>query len=273
MKRFLYGTTAMVVAGLTAGNASAASGLKLGIAGFFRNSIGASWGNGPQATFPATTTGGAPAPGVSTAGLNSFGRQDVSMRQEIRVNFTGETTLDNGITVGVLVGLNGENVMKSGSNTQINRAYADFSGRFGMIRIGETNSALGTDCVSDPGNVTSNFGVNSPDESFSNVGLGVRRNQVTGTITPSQTAGYVATVGVAPVGEIGTCFGLESKGNRSNKNSLFFPLLRRPHLRRLLHPGGRQPLRRRRHHLWDRCHRAHRRRRHRHPRSGCRLRA
>jgi hypothetical protein len=36
------------------------------------------------------------------------------MRQEIRVNFTGETTLDNGVTVGILVGLNGENVAKSG---------------------------------------------------------------------------------------------------------------------------------------------------------------
>jgi outer membrane protein OmpU len=218
MKRILYGTTAMVVAGLTAGDASAASGLKLGITGFFRNAIGASWGNGPQATFPAV----APAVGFSTAGLNSFGRQDVSMRQEIRVNFTGETTLDNGITVGVLVGLNGENVMKSGNTTQINRAYADFSGRFGMVRIGETDSALGTDCVADPGNVTSNFGVNSPNESFSNVGYGVVRNQFTGTITPGQTA-FGGTVGVAPVGEIGTCFGLESKGNRSNKILYFSP--------------------------------------------------
>ena len=52
MRRILCGTTALVVAGLTAGNASAASGLKLGITGFFRNAIGASWGNGPQATFP-----------------------------------------------------------------------------------------------------------------------------------------------------------------------------------------------------------------------------
>ena len=95
------------------------------------------------------------------------------MRQEIRINFTGQTTLDNGITVGVLVGLNGENVAKSGSTTQVNRAYADFSGKFGLVRVGEANSALVTDCVGDPGNVTSNFGVNSPNESFSNVGLAV----------------------------------------------------------------------------------------------------
>ena len=210
MRRVLCGTTALVAASLVAGEASAASGLQLGINGFFRNVIGASWGNGPMANVP--TLGGA----YSSAGLNSFGRQDVSMRQEIRVNFTGETTLDNGITVGVLVGLNGENVMKSGSSNQINRAYADFSGKFGLIRIGETDSALGTDCVTDPGNVTSNFGVNSPNESFSNVGLAISRNQFTHVNTP-------ATFGVAPVGDIGTCFGLEANGNKGNKIEYFSP--------------------------------------------------
>jgi len=199
MRRVLFGTTALVAAGLAAGEASAASGLKLGITGFYRNAIGAAWGNEPAASI-----GG----GLGTAGLNSFGRQDVSMRQEIRINFTGQTTLDNGITVGVLVGLNGENVAKSGSTTQVNRAYADFSGKFGLVRVGEANSALVTDCVSDPGNVTSNFGVNSPNESFSNVGLAV---------TDFKTGGgsnLPATIGVAPVGSIGTCFGIEGKGNK-----------------------------------------------------------
>ncbi len=199
MRRVLYGTTALVAAGLAAGEASAASGLKLGITGFYRNAIGAAWGNEPAASI-----GGGP----GTFGLNSFGRQDVSMRQEIRINFTGQTTLDNGITVGVLVGLNGENVAKSGSTTQVNRAYADFSGKFGLVRVGEANSALVTDCVSDPGNVTSNFGVNSPNESFSNVGLAV---------TDFKTGGgfnLPATIGVAPVGSIGTCFGIEGKGNK-----------------------------------------------------------
>ena len=209
MKRVLYGTTALVAASLVAGPALAASGLQLGINGFFRNAIGASWGNGPMANVPTAN-------GYSSAGLNTFDKQDVSMRQEIRINFTGETTLDNGITVGVLVGLNGENVAKSGSSNQINRAYADFSGKFGLIRVGETDSALGTDCVQDPGNVTSNFGVNSPNESFSNVGLGMFRNQFTHVNTP-------ATVGVAPVGEIGTCYGLEANGDRGNKIEYFSP--------------------------------------------------
>ena len=60
MRRILCGTTALVVAGLTAGNASAASGLKLGITGFFRNAIGASWGNGPQVNIPLPPTAAAP---------------------------------------------------------------------------------------------------------------------------------------------------------------------------------------------------------------------
>ena len=216
MRKVLYGTTALVAAGLVAGEASAASGLKLGITGFYRNAIGGSFGNSPTTqhfgTGPVATPGGA---GITTSGLGNFDRQNVSMRQEIRVNFTGQTTLDNGITVGVLVGLNGESVAKSGSTTQVNRAYADFSGKFGLVRVGEANSALVTDCVGDPGNVTSNFGVNSPNESYSNVGFAQSRNQNTGVANVSNSAaGYFSTFGVAPMGSIGTCFGIESKGNK-----------------------------------------------------------
>src|SRR5690242_3497424 len=207
MKKVLYGTTALVAAGLVAGEASAASGLKLGITGFYRNAIGGTFGNSPTTQYPLGSGPGGNGVGTTTAGLGNFNRQNVSMRQEIRVNFTGQTTLDNGITVGVLVGLNGENVAKSGSTTQVNRAYADFSGKFGLVRVGEANSALVTDCVGDPGNVTSNFGVNSPNESFSNVGLAVLDDKAGGF----NAAG---TVGVAPVGSIGTCFGIESKGNK-----------------------------------------------------------
>jgi len=57
MKKVLYGTTALVAAGLVAGEASAASGLKLGITGFYRNAIGGTIGNGPSTQIP-TTAGG-----------------------------------------------------------------------------------------------------------------------------------------------------------------------------------------------------------------------
>jgi outer membrane protein OmpU len=197
---------------LVAGEATAAGGLQLGITGFYRNGIGGSFGNSPT-TQHIVTVGGIPS--VSTAGLGNFDRQNVSMRQQIRVNFTGKTTLDNGITVGVLVGLDAENVAKSDSTSQINRAYADFSGKFGQIRIGEAYSALVTDCIMDPGNVTSQFGVNSPENSFSNVGFAQIRNQTLHTANVSNSpASYFSTFGVAPMGSIGTCFGIESKGNK-----------------------------------------------------------
>ncbi len=209
MKKVLYGTTALVAAGLAAGEASAASGLKLGIAGFYNNSIGGSFGNAPTTQL---LSGGV---GVTTAGLGNFDRQAVSMRQEIRVDFTGQTTLDNGITVTVLVRLNGESVAKSGSDEQYDRAYADFSGKFGLIRIGEADSALVTDCIADPGNVTTNFGVNSPNKSYSDVGFAQRRNKTRRTADVSNSPlGYFSTFGVAPMGSIGTCFGIEERGNK-----------------------------------------------------------
>ncbi len=136
MKKVLCGTTALVAAGVVVGDASAASGLKLGISGYYRNSIGGSFGNSPATQHVNAT-------GISTAGLGNFDRQNLSMRQEIRVNFTGKTTLDNGITVRVLIGLNGENVAKSSALPQYNRAYADFNGKFGLVRIGEASSCPG----------------------------------------------------------------------------------------------------------------------------------
>ena len=144
MRRILTGTTALVAASALAGRVEAGSALQLGISGFYRNSIGVQWGNSPG----AVTTGG------SFVGYGDNNRTTAAMRQEIRINFSGSTTLDNGITVGVLVGLNGENVQKSGSLDQIYNSYAYFNGTFGQIRIGETDSALVTNCVLDPGNVT-----------------------------------------------------------------------------------------------------------------------
>src|SRR5262249_40661471 len=74
---------------------------------------------------------------------------------------------------------------------------------------------LQTDCVGDPGNVTANFGVNSPSNSFSNVGFAQFRNQTTGTANvDNTTTAYFSTFGVAPMGSIGTCYGLEQKGNK-----------------------------------------------------------
>jgi len=195
MKKALYGTTALVAAAVIAGQADAASGLKLGITGFYRGAIGASFGDSNQ-FFPG-----------SDDGTGMWGRNNVAFRQEVRVNFTGSTTLDNGITVGVLVGLNAGGADRTGSNVsaRINRAYMDLSGKFGQIRFGDANSAYQSMCVGDPGNVTANFGLNSPNESFTNAGRRMTSSHATrnlGTFMPTAVSGA------------GTCFGLETRNTK-----------------------------------------------------------
>jgi outer membrane protein OmpU len=208
MKKVLYGTTALVAAGLAAGQADAASGLKLGITGFYRGAGGTVIG-GEGSLGPVFTGAGGKAP--SALAFGDYGRTGGGFRQEIRLNFTGETTLDNGLTVGVLVGINGENLINVNSKTTPQkRSYVDFKGKFGDFRFGEYESADTTDCVGDPGNVTANFGVNSPNESFANGGRGYK--QFSGTAGRLPVAN--GTVGVAPFGSIGTCFGIESRGTK-----------------------------------------------------------
>src|SRR6266446_582981 len=197
MKKALYGTTALVAAAVVAGQADAASGLKLGITGFYRGAMGGSFGSGDAV------------PGDPTTGAGLAGRNNFAFRQEVRVNFTGSTTLDNGITVGVLVGINagGGNNVTSNSTTRTNRAYMDISGKFGQVRFGDANSAYQSMCVGDPGNVTANFGLNSPNESFSNAGKSINNGLISGYM-PTNITGA------------GTCFGLET---RSTKMVYFSP--------------------------------------------------
>jgi len=199
MKKALYGTTALVAAAFVAGQADAASGLKLGITGYYRGAIGASFGD-------SNSFGG-------DDGTGGWGRGTVAFRQEVRVNFTGSTTLDNGITVGVLVGLNAGGADRAGSNVsaRINRAYMDVSGKFGQVRFGDANSAYQSMCVGDPGNVTANFGLNSPNESFSNAG-----RRMTSSSKTHNTANFMPTA----ISGAGTCFGLET---RSTKIIYFSP--------------------------------------------------
>jgi hypothetical protein len=182
-KKVLCGTTALVAAGLLAGEASAASGLKLGITGFYRGAAGATIGGDSEFSQVLRLDVGPLA--IIGTGQGDYGRTSGGFRQEIRINFTGETTLDNGLTVGVLVGLNGENLLGYSSAPPVKQSWVDFKGKFGDVRFGEFTGAMGQNCIYDPGDVTSNFGINSPNESFSN---GCR----------DVFAGSAITVGVRP---------------------------------------------------------------------------
>jgi hypothetical protein len=185
MKRALCGTTALVAAGLAVGQASADSkGIMLGISGYFRGSAGILIG-GDQTAVHFATGPGKVATKAGVGGLGDFGRTSGGFRQEVRINFKGQTTLDNGITVSVLVGLNPNGAANVSART--NRAYADFSGKYGDVRFGQGDPvvAFESECVYDPGNVTANFGVNSSNQDFTNAGLGR---------TPG---GHGVTIGVA----------------------------------------------------------------------------
>jgi outer membrane protein OmpU len=193
MKKALLGTSALVAAGLAAHPAAAASALKLGMTGFYRGAAGVVIGGNSAGPFP-TVSGG-------TGGAGDFDRTSGGFREEIRINFTGQTTLDNGLTVSVLVGLNGSNLINVGStDTPAYNSYVDFKGPYGDLRFGEFDSAVKEACVFDPGNYTWNFGINSPNESFMNGGRGV-------AISGGKVA--ATTVGVAPFGSIGTCYGVQ----------------------------------------------------------------
>ena len=229
MKKVLYGTTALVAAGLAAGQASA-DGIKLGLSGYYRGSAGILIGGDQTPVLRSYTRPAGASASTATGGLGDFGRTSGGFRQEVRINFKGETTLDNGITVSVLVGLNPNGA--NNTSGRLNRAYADFSGKYGDVRFGQGSptDARAQTCVYDPGNVTANFGVNSANQDFTNAGLGAFH-------------GAGTTVGVATFETAdATCATFTGKGHGDR---LLLAGLRRLHLRGVLYAGGRDDQRER----------------------------
>jgi predicted porin len=147
MKRILLGSTAIAgIAGIT-GAAQAADGVKLDVGGFFQtvyqgvfdNKSGHHWGNE---------------------------RNTDGLVHNAEIWFKGETTLDNGLTVGAHIELEGEN-----ANDQIDKSFVYWSGGFGKVQIGSQDNAIGGYCVLPPG-ATSNFSAFSPNAWGSNDPIG-----------------------------------------------------------------------------------------------------
>jgi len=113
MKNILYGTTALFAVGLLAGTAVAADRIKLGLGGYWTAMI--------QVGSNDDDSGA------------SSGLRDHGLGQESEIYFSGRTTLDNGITFGVNVDLEGETSADQMDNSRI---FA--SGAFGRVEYGET---------------------------------------------------------------------------------------------------------------------------------------
>ena len=139
MKKQLLASSAIIGAGLAAVPAVAADAIKLGVGGFFNEAY--------QAVFDDDGEGELGNEHNTDGFFNSA-----------EVHFTGSTALDNGLTVGAHIELEGEN-----DDDQIDEAWVSFSSGFGEARIGSIDDALAYACILPPG-ATENFSAFSPDQ-------------------------------------------------------------------------------------------------------------
>jgi outer membrane protein OmpU len=147
MKKLILGSTALVGVASLANAAHASDGIKLDIGGFFQTVY--------QGVF-------------DDKGANDYGnhRNYDRFLHNAEVHFKGETTLDNGLTVGAQIELEGEN-----SGDQIDKSFVYWSGGFGKVSIGSQDSVIGACPVFPPG-ATANFSAFSPASWGSNDPLG-----------------------------------------------------------------------------------------------------
>ena len=118
MKHVLLGTTALVAAGFVVGQAQAADPIKLTLGGFYGAAAGAEIG------------------GNNANGSPSDNRQHGAFKNNVEIYFNGSTTLDNGLTAGVHIELEGNN----SAGKTIDEVFMYFKGGFGEFRFGDQRS-------------------------------------------------------------------------------------------------------------------------------------
>ena len=130
MKKFLYCTTALAVAGAFALSSveanAAAKKIKIGLGGFMASEMGFGSNEG---SFEADT-----GTGVSNK------RDSFNTVQDSEIYFTGSTKLDNGATISVTVQLEGDQA----TTTDIDESYMKITGGFGDIRLGSVTGPVST---------------------------------------------------------------------------------------------------------------------------------
>jgi len=114
MKKALYGSTALVALGALAVPAQAADPITINLGGSFAMFAGVEISSQNDA-----------------AGQPGADRRDHGLWQASDVSFSGQTTLDNGVTVGVEFQLEGET-----DQDQVNEAYMFYEGNFGRVEMG-----------------------------------------------------------------------------------------------------------------------------------------
>lgn len=146
MRARLFATTAIVGAGFLAHPAEAEDGIKLKLGGFSSHAY--------QVVIDDNGEG---EPGND--------RNPDGLFDSTEIFFEGSTTLDNGLTIGARVELEGET-----DDDQIDEAWISLGGGFGEMRIGSIDDALAYNCVLPPG-ATGNFSAFSPDQWAANTAI------------------------------------------------------------------------------------------------------
>ena len=121
MKKVLLGTTAMVAAGMLAAapSAIAAEKLKLGVSGYMEQWFGYTAHDGAE--------------GQDYSGFDQ--------KSDAEVFFKGSTELDNGLTIGVDIQLEGNSQYGARGGDTIDESYMWVSGSFGKFILGSENTA------------------------------------------------------------------------------------------------------------------------------------
>lgn len=169
MKCALLSSTALISVALVGGGARAADGVKLEIGGSYLGAAGVVIADDASAS----------------SDFRERDLRDYVFMQDVEIRLSGETILDNGLTVGAAIELEGQ----SDGEGQIDKVYAYFSGGFGEIRFGGLEEAYAQLCYLVP-SASELFGADSPSFSFSNAGI----------------AGYAGTNG--------TCYGLDGNATK-----------------------------------------------------------
>ena len=166
MKKVLFGTTALVAAGMFGTAAQAAEPIKLSVGGFMNQWFGIV--------------------DIDDEHLNTY--NNFGIMGDTEVHFKGATTLDNGLKVAVTIELEAERI-NNAAGRNADQQFATLSGGWGQVRIGEMFNAAQLVHNSAPG----------AGGAFADVGALLNQGLAAGTATTM--ANYFTSVdGVANAG-------------------------------------------------------------------------
>jgi len=128
MKKLLVGTAAVALGFAFSAPAQAADGVKLGVGGHFKGYV--SWVDQDE-DIDVDADGNA-------EGVRSF-----DIQRETEIHLSGETTLDNGLTVGAHFEMeaDGDGAGGGGDTFDVEESYAYFSGAWGRVNFGAEDGA------------------------------------------------------------------------------------------------------------------------------------